>query len=90
MEQNSNQERRKKTLFEKFPFLLCLKSRLITYVDKETGKRYTGHVAMYYWDTGKIRIDWSTGWTDYYLIGDDAVWLFKTPHKKESEDETTK
>jgi len=81
MEQNSDQEQ-KKTLFEQFPFLLYLKGRLISYVDKETGRHYTGHVAMYYHDTQRIRIDWCNGLTDYYKMGKDAVWLFNNIKKK--------
>jgi len=85
MEQNSDQEQKKATLFERFPFLLYLKGRLISYVDKETGRRYTGHVAMYYQDTKRIRIDWCNGCSTTLRMGQDAVWLFKVKHKEKEE-----
>lgn len=68
-------------LFETFPFIHYLKGRLIDAIDEETGERWTGHVAMFYRDTGRIRIDWDNGATTYHQLGEDSMWLFKLAKK---------
>lgn len=80
MESNTDQKVEKKVvlpLFERFPFLEYIKGRLVDYVDEETKRRYTGHVAMYYKDTGRVRIDWDNGATTFHDFTKDSKWLFQ-------------
>lgn len=82
MELNISQERKiKKSMYDSFPFLKYIKGKLIDYVDPETKTRWTGHVAMYYKDTNRIRIDWENGATTYHNFSDDSAWIFKPVHK---------
>ena len=85
MESESSQGNEKDKIYKTFPFLHYVKGRLVDYVDTETKRRYTGHVAMYYKDSGKIRIDWDNGATTYHNFKRDSCWLFKTVNKKKEE-----
>lgn len=84
MESNMNQEQgNKKTFNDSHPFLHYLKGRLVDYVDPITKKRWTGHVAMFYKDTKRVRIDWDNGATTYHDFSVDSKWIFKTVKEKE-------
>lgn len=77
MESNTSQEQERPKIFDRFPFLKYIKGRLVDYVDVETGRRYTGHVEMYYRDTGKIRIGWDNGATTFHDFEKDSKWIFQ-------------
>lgn len=76
-ESNQNTGEEKHRLYREFPFLHYLKGRLIDYVNPETKKRYTGHVAMFYKDTGKVRIDWDNGATTFHDFKEDSKWILR-------------
>lgn len=76
-EQPEGEKEKNQTLYEEFPFLLHVKSRLVSWVCPDTGRKYTGHVAMYYKDSGRIRIDWDNGATTYNNFTTDSRWVFK-------------
>lgn len=82
MESNTHQESGERKKFaETHQFIQYLKGRLVDYVDPVTKERWTGHVAMYYKDTGRIRIDWDNGATTYHDFTVDSRWIFKTVKK---------
>lgn len=83
MESNSDQERKNKTIYEVFPFLFYIKSRLVSYVNPKTKKRYRGHVAMFYNDTKKIRIDWENGARTSHNFTEDSKWIFHLVPEKD-------
>jgi len=89
MESESNQDLEKEIvkdeLFIKFPFLKYIKGRLISHVDPETKKRRVGHVAMYYYNTQRLRIDWEDGLTTYHDFAKDTKWIFHPVLKKKSD-----
>jgi len=64
-----------------------LKERLVDYVDPITKERWTGHVAMYYKDTGRIRIDWDNGATTYHDFTSDSKWILKVAIKNKGDGE---
>lgn len=76
MESNLDREQKKKSLLDEFPFLKEIKGRLVSFIDPETKKRYVGHVAIYYKDTGRIRIDWDNGATTKHDFSVDSKWVF--------------
>jgi hypothetical protein len=80
------QGKEKNKIYKKFPFLHYVKGRLVDYVDPETKERYIGHVAMYYKDTGKIRIDWDNGAMTFHDFKKDSKWVF---HQLSLKKETT-
>ena len=86
MESDLNQDkgkvRKEKILYKEFPFLYYIKGRLVSYIHPETKKVYVGHVAMYYCDTGKIRIDWDNGAITYHDFKKDSKWIFHKVNKK--------
>jgi hypothetical protein len=77
-DQDQGQQNKKVVkIFDRFPFLEYIKGRLVSYIEPETKKQYVGHVAMYYRDTGRIRIDWDNGATTYHdFTTQDSKWLF--------------
>lgn len=87
MESNTDQDQgkvqEKNRIYNQFPFLHYIKGRLVSYIDPETKKTYVGHVAMYYKDTGKLRIDWDNGATTYHDFEEDSKWIFHVARRKE-------
>ena len=84
MESESSQgkgEDERYRIYREFPFLKYIKGRLVSYINPETKKVYVGHVAMFYRDTKKLRIDWDNGATTYHDFGDDSKWVFHIAHK---------
>lgn len=82
MESNTHQEQgNKKTFNDDYPFIHYLKGRLVDYVDPITKKRWTGHVAMFYKDTKRIRIDWDNGATTYHDFSVDSKWIFNVKER---------
>ena len=83
MESDSNQDqgtvtkKKNERIIDKYPFLGDIKKRLVSYVNPETKKVYVGHVAMFYKDTKRLRIDWDNGATTFHDFGtEDSKWLF--------------
>lgn len=83
MESDTYQEEVEERLniYSEFPFLKYIKGRLVSYVNPETKKIYVGHVAMFYLDTGKLRVDWDNGATTYHDFKKGSKWIFHAVKK---------